>query len=1429
MRKHGKLLCAVLVFALLCSSLAFVVGAAEDATFTKSFEVTKFPGNKISDGSSLASANMEGNRVTVIETMNPDHSPFISMGKVDGKNPYVVAYANQSYSGKPSASNNISVSVSTDKSAPITVKGAGVKGYYVLDFDVATHGNVIPDVTVSMVMRRESDGSGFPFSDDLAISKYIESRDSWSHLTVVGDLVNNVAKIYIDGQYVGDGGLAVRTNNDANILSGDTRVTAQGARVQITRNNVQTNVTDGDNIALDNFAHRLFIEDGDALTTAIADGDITDWEGYNAGRSGEKLAVLATVDGVEYRNANKLQSALNTNDSVSVEFKAQPIGPVKVTANATINTNGMDKDDLITLGASCVIKTERGNVIVTSAPFVSNISVRKIQGNVFSIVRASNPDNQLGASDGSSGIQYVGYYSANMRGTELVTDTYTGSQYIRDGVYSGTVASTANTYIDWHTSNDRSLCAYKLGVDQHIIFDLDFAFEQRGRKVNLNPITRNSSNGGVWGNSCAYIDDVYTAAGIPDGQFAHITAVLSIDTRELTVFVNGEHVSTISNAISGIESGYYLSGFRMFSNGDATAYYNNVSLRSVESAEVTAALAEKDITLWSGNLYDSDYKMVEPAAIATVDGVAYNDEAEIEAALYGNKAKPAVVKILNVFDNTITVNCDAVIYTYGQDVKFVDINGEPLVPENGVINLDLPYMQNREEDRINVAGTGLVDMPGVYAAVKANVNNNLFSKFTMHTDGEDFWSNIGYRNASLITNVDTGNVFYRESANFNTDGSMNSDANQYVNMQFDKVELTYEAGKNEYIVVDFDFGTDDVINDDIALQLIPRDTTETLAGAWSNELILRDLPIASGKMAHVTVVYDFTNNYAHVFVDGVFIYSVEDGAMDDELGGASANRWTEEYLAGNAFTVSELKLCSSGKTSTVCLDNVAFRAFEYAAEADGLADAVNTMDITDWSESVYGADYNTAKLPAVATVDGEDYGSVGALNEALATESVYSKNVVIKHTPKGAIVICNDAVVETNALDVVLDWNTGAYEFDPGIDRYRSTSTGLAYASTRLLRSVVGTVYSFRTINAENCMNNATAVIWAYDNDFTKYDVVFYSYGDTIAPLDGGEYIKGDKFYSEQWTEMLMGDDGFVLGDVVTEFPAANSATATNFYLFTPETEEVGFAATDILYGAKIDANIEFTLYVNADQTVTETGSTVTIGENEYVAITYRLAPHEIDKVITVKFDVVDSEGNVYVQKQDICFLEYAKALLSEFGSDDDKALMVAFLAYANEAYALFNEGEDIEAVSDLLEAYASLLPENELTQKLDTSALASVIRSAAMKLNSAPEFVFKVARGFVGTIEFRLGTEVILSKAVDATDAETLVVLDGLSVYDLCSYITIVVTEEGAQVPIVGAYDLASYAQGLSDNAFAVALYNYAKASLAYQASSSEFATPEI
>ena len=1414
MKKYAKILCAILIVASLCASLLFTAGAEEAVPFEPSMKITKLSGNQTSSSGSNYKSNVSGNRVTGISVGNTSDSSFITMAEGEGENPWIVAYANKSYSGSPSGGNNLYISAGTSNSDPFTVIGAGAKGYYVIDFDIATHGDMLPGFDISVPMRRASDTSGFPFSDEIYVGGYVTEKDAWTHVTLLGDIKNNVVKVYLNGEYVGDAdGVAVRTNNDSGVLANDTKVVAQGFRIEFTRNNAAVNVVQGQNVAFDNLAHRLFIEGGAELETALSDGDITDWSAYTNGRGGELLPTVAVVDGVEHRNFSNVNKAFNSNDTVNVEFLALPIAPIELCANANINTNGMDYTKIFTPVSGCKIESVDGNFVKTSAPFVSNYQETNVVFSGYNASSANIPSIYNATKGNAEGNLYDRFNMVSAtslknlgtlgyRNSTIITDTVTGTTIYRESAYVSAGATTTKEQNEYSNFNFTKVeLSYEEGKNEYIVIDFDFTYDSLDG-IFLQIIPRGSA--GYHATSLAVKN-----LPVNEGEMVHITAVHDFTDNVAYYFVNGVLTNTVNGgAINSSAHSKYLSGseqmkveeYKLGSNSISTLYFANMNIRFFDvdaSADtIDAAIDAQDISCWDKNIYTSDYQITQFPAIATVDGVAYHTEQELEAALYGNRKTPSVVKVLHAFDDVITVNCDATVYTYGQNVSFVDANGKSLTPDrSGVIRLDIPYMPARIETPVTVVGGA--NAADVYDAIKYSTYGNLFSS-VVHSNGK--WGSAGYRNSSLIKNLDTADVLYRNAAILNANGGVNSDSTEYVDMKFTAQTFTYSAGTNAYLVVDFDFATDGTLKDDVSVVL----------GSGAEPLVLKNLGILDGDTAHVTIVYDFTNNYAYAFVNGLFACSVE--------GGAAAGEATD-------VTVDSFRLSTAGKTSSVCLDNVAIRAFSYATAEDTLAGIDDLGDISTWEESIYNVEYKMSKIPTLAVVDGREYGSIDTLNKILAIETSYAKSVELNYIPESDIMIKTEVTIETNGLNVPLNWNTGLYEFDPGIDRYRGTRTGLAYASTKFVYTTVGTAYTFRVIDAENCWSTCSIAVWTYKVPaagqtlvFQDYDVVFYPYGEKMEPIEKMQYVEGNQLHTFTCMELQITSSTSYNPVAVSEYPVANSNESLKIYYLYDRKSNVSYAATDILYSANVSTDIELVLYVNKSQTLTNTGNVVTIDGKEYVAFTYKLAPHEIDKVITVSFEVANS-ALIYTQKQDICFVDYARALLE--GSYEDKALIVSLLNYANEAHALFDaNGEKMPAVTELVNEYAQYLPTEELTAKLDTSALSSIIRSASLRLNSTPEFVFKIARGFRGTVTVSytgVNGLVQYSVYVNTLSSEQNITIKGMSIAEFTNDLTISVVPHGQDTPIECQYNLATYAHGLEDNAFAVALYNYSKAAAAH------------
>ncbi len=1447
MKKLTKILCAVLVLAMLCSSLMFMVGAAEESAEedTDAFKPTVehvtdleltavntyLSGVKYESDDNLINQSSFGNSQTVLA---------LASSKA-GDDSYVTFYARKD--GTIESQNPFYQMLLDDSKTPALSIKKDTTAYYVIDFDVASHGAMLPYLDISVMLRSPKDTSLFPFSENILLTDYIDDASVWSHVTVVGDMAANKVYLFVNGEYKATAGYAYNVSQTA----GADELLPKGMRVDFSISSMTNVFQEGQNTALDNFMQRVYTSAdlADGLAKAVKKGDLTAWSGYVSGKAGTDMPAVATVNGAEYNSTAALAKEFITNDTLLVEFLSQPLSPLELCANSTIDTNGMDKDDLFTVIGECQIKSEKDNIVRTTAPFVSNyvetsVSNDSAGAGALSIIQAIRVDREdnLFANDkktvgrvSTSTADTTPWGEVGSRQSHIVMDTETGEALYKESP-NGTVSSTSNDYTNFWFTGTSDVKPFPIsaaeGKNQYVVFDVDVAYEGTLDALSFGTYVRKSNaayGGGTasWGTGVAIKNYISEYNG-----FVHLTLVYDIDNNATNVFVNGIHAGTVANGVMSSDdhtniyskgtSGLYFHGIKMGSNSNYTIYVDNMLARYIVEDEgadrsVAGAIDAKDITVWSDSVYSNDYSDGRFPSIVTVDGVPYYTKADLESALYGNRKTPAVVKVLREFSDDITVITDAKIYTYAQNVTFVDADGNELIPVDGVIDYDAPYISNREDEHVSVVAGKKND--AITDAIKSKTEGNLFNGYYAHSDNAAHWGVDGYRSASLVTNVDTRDVMYREYTVPNADGSV-SCAGEYAELRIDATSVTYEEGKSEYLVADFEYAVDAAVTDSISFFLVS-------SGGSSADIYLKHLGVIPGDTVHITIIYDLTANNAHVFFDERYYSLVEGGAM-------SADAHTA-YLGGTAdVSFSEFRIASNGSTSSIYLDNFSVRYFDLNNESDELGAAIESESLRSWSGSVYNAEgYVASKLPPLAIVDGHEYGSAELINKLLTTDTDGVKSVEFLHHSTDVIEVTTDAVVETNNLSVEFDWYTGLYKFYHDDPYQVCTGTDYAYASNKVARlnNAGESVYRFVVLNTDNCEIYATPVLWFNSTDPESLDieVVFYVFGDEIKPLDKDVYVENGKLYSRTFNELSY---TLETGAVVDSFPVAAKDLGEVWYRVDLVGTDAAFAATDIKYGANVSSSIIFKLYVKKSETVTETGTTVLLDNEEYVVFEVNLAPHEINETITVAFEVKDVDGNVYEQRQDINFVEYAASLLA--GDEHDnatKAVVASLLNYANEAYALFNGSEkSIEAVDQLLETYASLIPEADTAEKHDTSVLSFAIRSAAMNLNSAPEFVFKIAKGFRGTIQFSytsLGETVTLDPIVlNAFYGEQIVVLDGLNAYDVYENITITVTEQGSDTPVVGTYNLTTYAEGLGDgNAFALALCSYSKAAENYKSSS--------
>ena len=157
--------------------------------------------------------------------------------------------------------------------------------------------------------------------------------------------------------------------------------------------------------------------------------------------------------------------------------------------------------------------------------------------------------------------------------------------------------------------------------------------------------------------------------------------------------------------------------------------------------------------------------------------------------------------------------------------------------------------------------------------------------------------------------------------------------------------------------------------------------------------------------------------------------------------------------------------------------------------------------------------------------------------------------------------------------------------------------------------------------------------------------------------------------------------------------------------------------------------------------------------------------------------------------------------------SVEERNLVYRAMNYANEIFE-FVYGEENEIVSEMLSAYADSKYEKPLTgsnikypDAVSDTGLGALFMTARIKLGTAPEYVFVMKSGFVGTVTVKYGDEEIVYN-VDENSGRKIVV-SGMSVFDFVKTLTI--TAEGTIGEEVisitdGKYNLDTFAKAHAD-----------------------------
>ena len=1008
-----------------------VTAAFEDALTRTDFTGTK---NML--------AQIPGNNVAYAAIGNAGNSPFLTINKATtaGGDEFIQAWCNTTTSYK-GASNNLFINAAMNSnSAPFTVKGDGAVGYYVIDFDVMTQGDILPEFDISVPMRRESDASGYPFSDEIFVGQYITDKNAWSHVTIVGDIANNVARIYVNGVYMGNGGQAVRNSTGSSHLgTTDTRVVAQGFRIELTRNNIQTDRTLGQNVAFDNLSHRLYADGNASLSAAINAGDITAWDAYVEGKTGQNLPAIATVNGLSYNNTSDLAVALTSNDKLTVEFGTTPVVPVPLRADSVIDTNGLSFNKLVSLDSSAKITGTDGNYVTVDCAFISNKesvavsydSQTVAETTILNAVKGNAANNLLNrvqlVTSGGFGSS-IGWGDEGYRYGEIVTNPFTGDTiYYESARPNSSGKLTGSNDYENFLFNSITL-SYESGKTEYIVVDYDFAITGNfDGALGFSIIPRNSGSG-RWATTVNLSQFPISH----DGTMVHVTAVHDYTNNKAHYFFDGVLSFTVNTgAINASGHSEYLGGastisvseYKLGSNSISSYYVDNMNIRFFDIASgsdtLATAINAKDIAKWSDNIYHGTCTKLP--ALATINGDDCYTAEGLSQLILNNPG--AEVEILHDVEGTFTLDGVAKINTNGLQFNVQATEGGNITWDGEMVYV----ASSNLSESVNGNGTEILN------AIKYNVTGNRLNGVGISATGGKGdnvpWGADGGRGSSLVTY--NGNSYYHEYLIGDPEGkygdyTYTEGGNDYVNYNFSTVNLAYTAGNNEYIIVDYDLDYSGAHG--IAQQAIARNVSGT---SWASTQALKNFGLTAGEFNHVTTIYDYTTAYAHIFVNGKLALSVANGAL------ASGNH--TYYLTGaTGGTVSEFRV-GSNCTDDLYIDNMCIRYEKNAVASDTVAAAINTGYLSAWSGNIYTDSYEMPTHAPIATVNGVDCYNEAKLQEALLGR--HEVEVEFWRSPSAPITVTADAVIDTHGFLNVFTVGAGA-----GVDHTSGTVTHVAGA-----------------------------------------------------------------------------------------------------------------------------------------------------------------------------------------------------------------------------------------------------------------------------------------------------------------------------------------------------------------------------------------------
>ncbi len=624
----------------------------------------------------------------------------------------------------------------------------------------------------------------------------------------------------------------------------------------------------------------------------------------------------------------------------------------------------------------------------------------------------SDSSNRVTHSIANTGTDYVSYKVTRADGTDYFE------------LLSATTGAPANhTQWNFNDKNGEQLY-YDADNNRYYVYELDIATESTITAFSIvsNPQgyrTSNSSgtSANYWGGfSCNSTTSILTAnLNIEAGEFVHISLIIDVNNNMMYLYINNELYTSLAYTASGnheawkAQNSAYLSadnyyydygnygmkiGFKL--QAHSSYKVNGVAATNVTAGETTlmdnayltlldsttegniAEVLGSDLSAWTGNRYTSDYDVPAVPDIAEIDGVKYNNIADIDTALssdFGAKD----VEILRDSKVNFTINCNANVTTNGYSNYEIGADCTASTSASGNVTVTAPFKE------LLSVGDYVTSSSTMWDAVKYVSSDNLITGIgALSSNVTGGWGSVGARQTNIVTNLVTGATIMHESANGTLTGS--NEFLQYTINNGTLIEMAPTSGKNTYGVLEFDFNLA-VKGNGFAISYVHRaDASGSTSGPWADAIALPNYVPVDDIMHHVTIIYNYQDNCAYIYVDGAYSGKYA-GNSSSHNGAVMKDTYFENYTNSGTAVYLQCIRFGSNNSSEIYMDNVYFNVEKLDTANDGIASVIaagDNGDITDWDGSLLNDEsYTPTQFPPSIAINKVPYYDLTEAEAAL--------------------------------------------------------------------------------------------------------------------------------------------------------------------------------------------------------------------------------------------------------------------------------------------------------------------------------------------------------------------------------------------------------------------------------------------------------------